>query len=153
MLRILFLTLCCSCVMAQGATNEKEKMDVFRLPNNTEPISYTLIIFPTFDNFSFTGEVTINIRVIIPTGELTLNAYGLQIKEITVTDESSKAIIPVVSNKTVEKNQQLIIELDKPGLIADREYKVKISYTGKLRDDMTGFYKSSYFDKESNSTK
>lgn len=157
MLRILLLILCCSCVLTQGATDENEKMDVYRLPNNTVPISYDLRISPILDsktnNFSFTGQVTINIRVITPTEELTLNAYDLRIGEIEVTDVSLSMQIPVLSNITEDKNQQLKIQLGKPGLIADREYKVKISYSGELRDDMTGFYKSSYFDKESNSTK
>lgn len=158
MLRILFLILSCSCALAHGGTSEKEKMDVFRLPNNTEPLSYKLSISPFLDpttrNFSFAGEVIIDIRVITSTQELTLNAYGLQIGEIEVTDiVDSSMKISVLSNKIVDKNQQLKIQLNKPGLIADRTYKVQIKYTGKLRDDMTGFYKSSYFDRESNRVK
>lgn len=156
-LRILFLIISSSCVLTQGATDESEIMDVFRLPNNTEPISYNLRIRPTIDpennNFSFTGEVTIHIRVNTSTENITLNAYELNIENVEVKDADSSTKITVKDLKLVAKNEQLIIILDEPGLTADREYKVKIVYSGEIRNDMTGFYKSSYKDDESKSTK
>lgn len=157
---ILFLIVSCSCVLAQGATDEIEKTDVFRLPNDTEPISYQLHIKPTIDPndnlFIFNGDVSISIKVKSSTDVLTLNADGLNITQINVTDTtntSTPIVIGVIEFNCVVKNEQLKIHLDTPGLIADRVYEVRIEYTGKLRDDMTGFYKSSYIDKESHSTK
>lgn len=87
---------------------------------------------------------------------LTLNADGLNITQIDVTDTtntSTPIAIGVIGFNFVVKNEQLKIHLDTPGLIADRVYEVRIVYSGKLRDDMTGFYKSSYIDEESHSTK
>lgn len=154
MLRILLLVIFCSCVLAQEA---KEKMDVFRLPNNTEPISYRLNIKPIMDsannNFTFTGDVTIKIKVKTSTDELTLNADGLKLTSIGVTDTNDTTPVAVNSHTFVVKNEQLKIKLDKPGFIADRVYDVQIGYSGQLANDMIGFYKSSYFDEESKSTK
>ncbi|CAH1723017.1 unnamed protein product [Aphis gossypii] len=157
MLKFLFLIVSCSCVFAQDATDVKEKMDVFRLPNNTEPISYRLnvqpFIEPENNNFTFNGTVLITIRVKITTEELTLNIDGLTINQIKVKDTNSSTDIEVAGNNIVKKNEQLIIQLKTPGLIADRVYEVEIAYSGKLRNDMSGFYKSSYTDENSKKTK
>lgn len=160
MLRILFLIVSCSCILAQGETNENEKIDVFRLPNNTEPISYQLTIKPiideAYDSFIFSGDVIINIKVKTSTEELTLNADGLNITQINVTDKTNTSTsiqVNVLGFTFVDKNEQLKIQLNKPGLIADRVYEVQIIYTGELRNDMIGFYKSSYIDRESKTKK
>jgi len=150
MLKSLFLIVCCSCVFAQDATAVGEKMDVFRLPNNTEPISYTLdvqtFIDPPNNQFTFAGTVNITIRVKTSTEELTLNVDDLKINQIDVTTDSATKVVEVIGNHIVVKNEQLIIQLKSPGLIADRVYNVQIAYSGELRNDMTGFYKSWYKD-------
>lgn len=132
-------------------------MDVFHLPSNTEPISYKLNIKPIMDpvknNFSFNGDVTIKINVKMSTDELTLNADNLTITTINVIDTNNSMNVRVSSHYFVVKNEQLKIKFDKPGLIADREYDVQIVYSGQLANDMVGFYKSSYMDEESKSTK
>lgn len=157
MLRILFLFISCSCVLAQDAISVDKKMDVFRLPNNTEPISYNLKITPRIDplndDFTFSGIVTINILVKLSTKVLTLNADSLKIQQIDIKDQNSSTSVEVIDNKFIVKNEQLEIQFNEPGLIVDRIYKVQITYTGKLRNDMTGFYKSSYIDQESKTTK
>ncbi|XP_060865932.1 aminopeptidase N-like [Metopolophium dirhodum] len=151
MFKLLFLTVCCSCVFAQDATAVREKMDVFRLPNNTEPISYTLdvqtFIDPQNNQFTFAGTVNITIRVKTSTEELILNVDDLKINQIDVTTDSTTKV-EVTKNYVVVKNEQLIIQLKSPGLIADRVYNVKIAYSGELRNDMTGFYKSWYKDED-----
>lgn len=158
MLKLWFLIISCSYVLAQDAAVVKEKMDVFRLPDNTEPTAYRLTITPTIDpdtnNFTFYGEVVINILAKTTTDELTLNSDGLNILKIEVTDTADTTTkVKVKDHNLVLKNQQLKIKIDKPGLIANRNYDVKISFNGKLRDDMTGFYKTSYVDHESKTTK
>jgi len=151
MLKLLFLILCCSCVFAQDGTAVREKMDVFRLPNNTEPISYTLdvqtFIDPQKNQFTFAGTVNITIRVKTSTEELTLNVDDLKINQIDVTTDSTTDI-EVTGNHVVVKNEQLVIQFKSPGLIADRVYHVQIAYSGELRNDMTGFYKSWYKDQD-----
>lgn len=130
-------------------------MDVFRLPNNTEPKFYKLQIWPVIEpednNFVFTGDVSINILVKSTTNELTLNAVELSIIKIDIQNVNTSENFKNISHSFVKKNEQLIITVD-PELIADQEYVVKIEYSGKLRNDMTGFYKSSYKN-ENNETK
>lgn len=154
MLRILFLIISCSCVLAQETISKDEKMDVFRLPNNTEPISYKLQIQPIIDpknnGFHFIGQVTINILVKSSTDVLTLNAVELKIKNkeniviSKIINNNSLEEIKVTAYDAVEKNEQLKITVEEPGFIANEKYEVKIDYSGELRNDMIGFYRSSY---------
>ncbi|KAL5242092.1 hypothetical protein ACI65C_009502 [Semiaphis heraclei] len=153
MLKLLFLIVSCSCVFAQ---DETDKMDVFRLPNDTEPISYRLdvqtFIEPENNNFTFIGTVVVTIQAKTSTEEITLNVDDLNINQINVKDKETSTEIEVTGNQVVDKNEQLVIQLKTPGLIADRVYEVKIAYSGELRNDMSGFYKSWYKD-EKNDTK
>lgn len=157
-MQIIFcLAIICSCALAQVAPSVNEKMDVFRLPNNTEPLSYSLKIKPIIDpknnDFTFSGDVTIRIRVKTSTEKLTLNARDLQINTVDIKDVKSSAKVETAGYRLVPKNEQLIIQTNYSELIADREYDVQISFSGELRNDMTGFYKSYYTDKETKSTK
>lgn len=156
MLRMFFLIVFASCVLAQGPT--KEIMNVFRLPNDTEPLSYTLSVKPIIilekNLFAFNGNVTIRIRAKTSTKELTLNAVDLEINKIVVTDEKTPSnSISLAGYNLVANNEQLKIRFEEPGLIVGQNYSVQILYSGSLRNDMTGFYKSSYLDKETNKTK
>lgn len=160
MLRTLFLIACGSCVLlARGtAAAATEKMDVYRLPNDTEPLSYRLMVGPVVGDgdgpFMFSGDVAIRVRAKASTAVLTLNAdAGLNVSSVNVTDVETSTKVEVTHLDAVDKNEQLKIRLGDPGLIASREYEVKIAYSGYLRDDMTGFYKSSYVDRKTNTTK
>jgi len=105
-------------------------------------------IEPENNNFTFIGTVVVTIRAKTSTEEITLNVDDLNINQINVTDTESFAKIEVTGNHVVVKNKQLIIQLKTPGLIADRVYKVQIAYSGELRNDMSGFYKSWYKDEK-----
>jgi len=161
MLRTLFLIACGPCVLlARGtaAAAAAEKMDVYRLPNDTEPLSYRLNVGPVVGDgdgpFTFSGNVAINVRARTSTAVLTLNAdAGLTVSSVEVIDAETSTKVEVTGSDAADKNEQLKIRLGDPGLIAGREYEVKIAYSGYLRDDMTGFYKSSYVDRKTNTNK
>lgn len=118
---------------------------------------YRLTVRPTIDSkknvFTFIGEVIIRIRAKTASGVITLNADGLELATVVVMQVDPFEKISVIKSILVPKNQQIKIHLDQPGLVADQLYDVQITYSGALRDDMTGFYKSSYLDEESNTTK
>lgn len=136
-----------------------EKMDVFRLPNDTVPLAYRLNVWPIIDPnaenaFTFSGHVAVRVRAVVSTAVLTLNAdRDLNVSQPIVKDMSTLDAVNVTGYGVVAKNEQLVIQLDRPGLVADREYEVQIPFAGRLRTDMTGFYRSSYWDTEANQTK
>lgn len=130
-----------------------QKMDVFRLPDTTKPDSYELKFTPNFDGFNstFNGEAKINITVIKSTNVITLNLKDLNVTDVRITDISSSRLrdIPVIELKNIIKNEQ--IEIYVKTIPADRKFEVRILYNGKIRNDMSGLYMSSY--QESNTTK
>lgn len=132
----------------------KKKMDTFRLPTHVKPMSYDLKIEPNFRgaNSTFAGEVKIAFKTDEATKEVTLNIKDLHVTGVIVTDITRKVLRPVnVTGVTLsEENEQFTVTVQRP-IIVNRDYLMTISYEGKIRDDLTGFYLSSY--DESNATK
>lgn len=136
--------------MAENGTGQ---MDVFRLPGDVFPESYTLKVATDFANLAFSGHVEILIKTVKSTCRLTLNAKDVNVTRVAVVDHKSNAPLDVVDYYLVDRNEQLIIDLNdtKICVIASRLYIIRIEYNASLRDDMSGYYKSSY--KENNEIK
>jgi len=116
-----------------------------RLPSDTVPESYVLNVEPNFEtpNASFTGHVEISVRVTTNTTVLTLNARGLVLDEIEVTEDKTNKNVGVKSWDYVPDLDQVKIWTDIP-ILANRKYVVRIWFTGLLRNGGVGFFKSSY---------
>lgn len=131
----------------------KRGMDL-RLPRSVKPISYDIALLPflTTDNFTFNGEVTIKIQILETCKNVTLHAYSLQIiwsqSQIQKLD-SDGYIVNVVENISihnqyfVEEKQFFVLETTKQ-LKKDSFYIVKLHFVGTIKDNLQGFYKSSY---------
>lgn len=122
-----------------------QTVDSGRLPGDTEPRLYTLRVEPNLkmENASFTGSVDIKVAVKTTTSRITLNAKGLVLHEIRVTDENTNRDIGVHSWSYAEDREQVMISMDRH-VLANRIYTICIRFEGILRDDGTGFFKSSY---------
>ncbi|XP_050443426.1 aminopeptidase N-like [Adelges cooleyi] len=148
MLEIILLALSCCGILADNDET------VFRLPGDTIPLSYNLKFVDLLnDDFSYNGVTKILIQVKSTTTVLTLNAFELDIKNVKVVDTELSREINVTNFELIKKNEQLKVNLKEPWLIAGRQYNVEITYNGTLRTDMTGLYRSSYKDEESNATR
>lgn len=128
------------------AENRTGQMDVFRLPNDVVPVSYSLRIATDFEKLTFSGHVEIVIEAVSRTCRITLNAKDVNVTEVEVIDHKSNVALDVVNQYIVERNEQLIIELNSTNicLTPSKLYIVKIKYDAYLREDMSGYYKSSY---------
>lgn len=122
-----------------------QTVDSGRLPGDTEPRLYTLRVVPNLmsENASFTGSVDIKVAVKTTTSAITLNSKGLVLQEIRVTDENTDRNIGVKSWSYKEDREQVMISMDRH-VLANRIYTISIRFEGILRDDGTGFFKSSY---------
>lgn len=129
-----------------AAENSTGQMDEFRLPNEVIPVSYALDVATDFANLSFSGRVEIVVRSMARTCKITMNAKDLDVTDIEVIDYRSNMSLPVVDYHIVDRNEQLIVVLNDTSLclIPTRWYTLKITYGAFLRDDMSGYYKSSY---------
>lgn len=94
-------------------------------------------------DFTFSGSMSINARVEQLTDTVTLHRGSVNITALTVKwDNQTINKTPSRYNETTEKYEiSLNKTLDKGDNIT-----INIVYDGKLRDDMIGFYKSSYVD-------
>lgn len=125
----------------------------FRLPNNSRPIHYDVLISTDIHigHFEFNGSVSIHFRTLLPSTEITINFKQLQILEIHLDDANSQTIENFVN---FEKNDftELLVIRPQTQLPANMEFIMKIDYAGVMRTDSYGFYRGFYVD-ENGSTR
>lgn len=118
----------------------------YRLPNNTRPLHYDILISSGIHagDFNFDGEVTVRIVAIENSSEITLNSKWLAIKNIDLFNADDQIIQSNVQFQLHERVEFLeIIPLQQ--LLANEEYILRINYAGTLRTDDYGFFRTSYF--------
>jgi len=134
--------------------NESEKttdikiVDV-RLPRSVIPISYniTLIPFMIEDNFTFSGDVQILVKIVLNTFNITMHSESLQIQEIIITSinkEDTNFAGNSLKNYTFDSARQFLILEFKDELQNGTELIINIKFKGILNDYLQGFYRSSY---------
>lgn len=147
---LLIAALSCALARGHGQNDGSRTMDVFRLPDNTRPVAYALQFEPDLKNAAFNGTAEIVFWTNSPSKTIVLNQKELNVTDATVRDVRTRRIIAVDRIEHVAKNEQLVLHL-RSYTTAQRTFVLTVSYAGKLRTDMTGFYLSSY--KENNATK
>ncbi|XP_012288916.1 aminopeptidase N [Orussus abietinus] len=125
---------------------EKEEDESFyRLPEVVVPISYEIKLTPFIEdkNFTYDGESSIQIEVKKKTDIITLHQLDLEFDEdSTKVLRDGKEDAKVKKHSYDPKRQFLNLELEKS--LEPGEYTLELKYTGKLNDELNGFYRSSY---------
>ena len=112
-----------------------------RLPTSVRPLRYTITLTPDLDEFTFTGEETVDVQVVEPTSRITVNAAELQISQGELTTEDGKTL----SARDIavdEASETATFSFDQeipPGAAA-----LNIRFSGVLNDQLRGFYRSQY---------
>ena len=118
------------------------------LPTNVTPLHYDLSVEPDFETFKFSGSVKIDLKV----NDASKNSVELNTLEIDIHSAqigSEKA----VKWETDTEKQVTTIEFA-PSVFKEKEnVKLELSFTGTLNDNMAGFYRAKYTDKQSGKTK
>lgn len=120
----------------------------FRLPNNTRPLHYYIMLETEIHraDFDFSGRVEIRIEALENTNEITLHYRQIAVDYITLYSTAGESPIVIQTGMVPEMNEALEfirIPLENE-LIANEQYIIELSYYGVLRDDNFGFYRSSY---------
>lgn len=121
--------------------------DAYRLPNVTKPEAYIVDLTTNIHNgiFNFVGTVYIDIVVLQPTPVVTLHQRQLTISFITLEQlPSTGETVPISSFNYDPITEFLSIHVESDTLEANERYRLSITYTGVLRQDEAGFYRSSY---------
>lgn len=131
--------------MQSGA--DGDNMDVFRLPGTTRPEFYDLKFIPNFNGTesTFSGVAKIIVVCNENTDEITLNVEDLSVTNVSVEDISGELSIDlkVLGWTCVNRNEQLVIRVDSD-IVPNNKYLMTLSYDGRIRNDMSGWYMSAY---------
>ncbi|XP_023209417.1 aminopeptidase N-like [Centruroides sculpturatus] len=115
----------------------------FRLPSDLVPEYYVLHIHPrlTDDNFTFVGNVTINVVCASSTTRVILHAKDLDISDTKITESDSRVSI---KNTKFDVDNEFFIINTKQQLKKDHRYQIEMVFSGHLRNDSKGFYWKNY---------
>src|SRR3989338_7088052 len=122
---------------------EHTRSETHRLPKNTVPKEYDIVLEPDLKKGFFSGEVKITIEIIERTLVITLNATDLEIESTKIVQ---KAKTQKAKTKLDEKKEELTLHVSE--LLEKGKAVLIIRFKGTLNDKMHGFYRSCYLTKE-----
>ncbi len=112
---------------------------MFRLSPTAYPVSYDLELRPNLDSFVFSGSVSIQLQIPLDTTEIELNSKDLEISSANLFQGETQTNLKIEID-----NEHEILRLFSPNLILAGLATLSIDFSGDLRDDLAGFYRSSY---------
>lgn len=147
-----FLSLALS-VSAEKAEIENLSTRSFRLPNNTVPVHYDLRITTNVHNadFIFEGEVRINITVLEASDVITLQFRQLIIRTVNLLNPDGSIFQQNAPFRLINEVEFLEIPTTRQLLVGEA-LVVEVIYSGILREETSGFFRTSYVNPASNQT-
>ena len=113
-----------------------------RIPKNIRPLHYDLFLHPNLTSLKYDGKLTISLKCFEVTNRIIFHMKDLKMDQIKVVNEGKTEIKVKDVSENKERNL-VILELDEK-LEKDKEYYLSMDFSGKLSDNMEGFYKSEY---------
>jgi aminopeptidase N len=116
------------------------------LPNDTRPIRYDIELKTWVDQgeFEFTGNVRIHLRVEeAHTNTITIHSYQQMILRVELRRLDGR-VVPTFPHQYDSIFEFLTMQIRSGFLLQHEEFILEIDYTGVLRTDEAGFYRSSY---------
>ena len=110
-------------------------MNPYLLSNKVIPLKYALELTPDFNSLNFSGKVNIEIKILKSSSKLKLNCQDIKIKKAEIKNNKLKKITYNEKYQTAEFAFQNKIK----GAI-----NLYLEFEGKIRDDLRGWYKSTY---------
>lgn len=133
---VIFLFIIASFVSCQNPVN-------YRLSGDVVPSIYDLHITVDLADFKFSGSETVFVHAIRATSTIELHALDLFIDEVQVIEGENA--IPITKQSYNNETQIFSIDLGQ-SLISGRDYEIHLTFEGEIKDDMTGLYRSSYYE-------
>ncbi|XP_055847857.1 uncharacterized protein LOC129913294 [Episyrphus balteatus] len=143
-------------ITSTAASDESSSLTTdpqLRLPNTTIPIKYHLHIFTQIDQevLEYKGNVTIDLSVKQSTKEIVLHAKLLRDFKVNLIDLLNSSYQQFESLKWVHENETDFLRISSPiELKLGQQYRLEILFTGDIRLQNFGFYRTTYLDEENN---
>uniref|UniRef100_A0A669DYH2 Aminopeptidase n=1 Tax=Oreochromis niloticus TaxID=8128 RepID=A0A669DYH2_ORENI len=124
-----------------------------RLPGSVRPRHYDLRLAVYMDNFTFSGEVSIELECINATRFIVLHADRLEVDRVTVTAEGGVGgrpsnrpgggVMRIHRHFPFPANQMYVVALHRE-MKPMRVYRLNVSFDAAIEDELLGFFRSSY---------
>ncbi|XP_004386516.2 thyrotropin-releasing hormone-degrading ectoenzyme [Trichechus manatus latirostris] len=114
-----------------------------RLSGHLKPLHYNLMLTAFMENFTFSGEVNVEIVCRNATRYVVLHASRVAVEKVQVAEDRAAGAVPVAGFFLYPQTQVLVVVLNRT-LDAQRNYNLKIIYNALIENELLGFFRSSY---------
>jgi aminopeptidase N len=105
-----------------------------KLPKDVVPRHYLIHLKPDLETFTTKGDIEVDLEVLKPVRQITLNALGLEIGQASILAPKKMTLQPTVN----EAEQTVTFAL--PESIAPGKYKLSVEFSGHIRDQAQGLF-------------
>lgn len=124
------------------------------LPTNVTPVHYNLQFEPNFQDFTFIGSTSIQLKVNDSSVDsISVNTLELEYESVKLNNQIDNTGLEIDTDKQVAKFSFPKGTIGSLATSEDALITLDIKFKGILNDQMTGFYRAKYVDPKSNETK
>jgi len=118
------------------------KSEIFeRLPKHTTPTNYKLKLQPNLNDFTFSGQVSVQLHINEETSQIKMNSADLVINESSLV-HSKQGVVSIKDCRYNVQEETYIIDFEQS--LTPGSANLSMKFTGELNDKMKGFYRSKY---------
>ncbi|NXX77818.1 TRHDE protein, partial [Urocolius indicus] len=114
-----------------------------RLPRHLRPLHYNLMLSAFMENFTFSGEVNVQLEVLNASRYIVLHAHRVHIEEVRVAEDKLAGGVRVARSFLYPQTQVFVVVLSR-SLEVQKSYNLKIIYNALIENELLGFFRSSY---------
>ncbi|XP_069813572.1 thyrotropin-releasing hormone-degrading ectoenzyme [Dendropsophus ebraccatus] len=114
-----------------------------RLPTHLRPLHYNLMITAFMENFTFSGELNVEIECLNSSRYIVIHAHRINVERVQVAEDKVAGDVKVSNFFAYPPNQVLVVVLNR-SLETLKSYNLKIIYNAIIENELLGFFRSSY---------
>ncbi|XP_062469736.1 thyrotropin-releasing hormone-degrading ectoenzyme [Pezoporus occidentalis] len=114
-----------------------------RLPRHLRPLHYNLMLSAFMENFTFSGEVNVQLEVLNASRYIVLHAHRMHIEAVRVAEDKLAGGVRVDRSFFYPQTQVFVVVLNR-SLEVQKSYNLKIIYNALIENELLGFFRSSY---------
>lgn len=115
----------------------------YRLWSDKKPSLYEIHITVDLENLKFNGTETIHVQM-KGSGTMAIVMHSLDLTVSDLTMFQGETAFPIKNITFDDRAQTMSIFPENP--LQDLDYKINLQFEGKIKDDMKGLYRSSYYE-------